>query len=89
MNISDLTGTALNPYIAKALGHVGNCEINFAASESIAIQLYGLHGEALNKWADGHYCTMRHAGKFYTQHAKDPITAIYRAFIVSRLGEEL
>lgn len=96
MNVSEISGTDLNPYIAKALGYVCLSTMgrvvetpNFHASGEIAMQLYSMHGESLQKFADGFYCTMRCFGKLNTKMAKDPITAIYRAYVASRLGEEV
>jgi hypothetical protein len=89
MNPQDLTGPDLDPYISKALGHVGKSEIAYHASGETAMRLYAQNGESLQRYADGFYATMRHGAGLFTQQAKDPITAIYRAYILSRLGDEL
>jgi len=89
MNVSDLEGPALDPYIAKAMGHVGTHPIAFHSSGEIAMMLYAEHGESIQRFADGFYATMKHGPGLFTQSAKDPITAIYRAYIASRLGVEL
>lgn len=90
MNISDLTPEQLDPYIGKALGHCGaHTGIMYHQSAQIASQLFMQYGESIQKFADGFYATMKHGAGLFTMRDKDPIIAIYRAYIVSRLGDEV
>lgn len=89
--IADLSGPELDPYISQALGHVGApTGILYHQSAEIANQLFSKYGESIQRFADGFYCTMKYGAILATQQDKEsPILAIYRAYIVSRLGDEV
>jgi len=89
-NISDLTPEQLDPYIGKALGHCGaHTGIMYHQSAQIASQLFLKYGESIQRFADGFYATMKHGAGLFTMQDKDPIIAIYKAYVVSRLGDEI
>lgn len=89
MNVSDLTGPDLDPYIAKALGHLGEpTGIIYHESKTLAMQLFMLHGLSIQRFNDGFHATMHYGGKVHTRMDKDkPELAIFRAYIVAKLGD--